>query len=144
MKSFAPLIIAAVVIVLGVSGIIVYMMSQDNQSAGNNSSAGSSEKADQNGESVDASNAEMTDTVSIKSFEFGPKAIEVKVGTTVTWTNEDGVQHNVVTEDGAPEEIKGKLLNKGETFTYTFKKAGTYNYFCAPHPYMKGTVVVTE
>jgi plastocyanin len=35
-----------------------------------------------------------------------------------------------------------ELLAKGESYSFTFKKAGTYTYHCTPHPYMKGTVVV--
>ena len=146
MKSFAPFIIAAVVIVLGVGGVVAYTMSQDGQKSDMNmsSNSSSSEKADQGDAPVDVSNAEMTDKVTIKGFEFGPQAIEVKVGTTVTWTNEDSVEHNVETYEGAPEEIKGKLLKQGESYSYTFEKAGTYNYFCNPHPNMMGAVVVTE
>ena len=144
MKSFAPLIIAAVVIILGVGGVVAYTMSQDDESSDMNMSStdSSSESADTEG--VDTSNAEMANEVTIKGFEYGPEAVEVKVGTTVTWTNEDGVEHNVQTLDGAPEMFKGKLLKQGESYSYTFEKAGTYNYQCNPHPDMRGAVVVTE
>lgn len=90
------------------------------------------------------SKAVATDTVEIKEFAYSPSAITVKAGTTVTWTNRDTARHNVETVGDAPEAIDGKLLGQGETFSYTFDKAGTYNYICGPHPYMKGTVTVTE
>jgi amicyanin len=83
-------------------------------------------------------------SVEIKDYMYAPKAITVKVGTTVTWTNQDGVKHTVTTDNDAPAKIDSELFGKGETFSYTFEKAGTYNYYCQPHPYMKGSVTVTE
>lgn len=80
--------------------------------------------------------------VAIKDFKYSPATITVKKGTKVTWTNEDTIKHNVA-RDGA-EGPKGALLGKGESFSFTFDKAGTYAYHCDPHPNMKATVVVTE
>jgi plastocyanin len=47
--------------------------------------------------------------------------------------------HTVVNDD---RTIKSKTLDTGEGFTYTFTKAGTYNYFCSIHPRMTAKVVV--
>ncbi len=82
--------------------------------------------------------------VSIQDYNFGPKDIKVKVGTTVTWTNQDSVHHTVTADNASADAPKSELFGKGETYSFTFKKAGTYSYHCEPHPYMKGTVTVTE
>jgi plastocyanin len=79
-----------------------------------------------------------TAEVKIDNFIFGPETLTVPVGTTVTWTNRDDIPHSVVSTD---KVFKSKLLDKNETFSYTFAKAGTYPYFCSIHPKMTGKVV---
>jgi amicyanin len=81
-------------------------------------------------------------TVTIKNFAFSPDTLNVKVGTTVTFVQEDSVPHNA-TGSGAAGVIKSPTLTKGQTYTVTFTKAGTYPYICTIHPYMHGTVVVS-
>ena len=46
--------------------------------------------------------------------------------------------------DVQPDVFAGPLLAKGERYSFTFTKVGSYPYHCAPHPYMQGAVVVTE
>ena len=77
--------------------------------------------------------------VKIDNFVFGPQAITVPVGTTVTWTNSDDIPHTAVSTDGV---FKSKVLDTDEKFSYTFTKAGTYSYYCSVHPKMTGQVVV--
>jgi len=77
--------------------------------------------------------------VSIDNFSFGPQAITVPVGATVTWTNRDDIPHTVVSTDGV---FKSKVRDTDEKFSYTFTKVGTYPYFCSVHPKMTGKVVV--
>ena len=77
--------------------------------------------------------------VKIDNFSFGPSALTVAVGTTVTWTNRDDIPHTVVSTD---KLFKSKTLDTDEKFSFTFDKAGTYPYFCSIHPKMTGTVVV--
>lgn len=89
--------------------------------------------------------------VQIIGNSYYPKVVEVPVGTTVTWSNEDvftylagefsGV-HNVAVTSG-PEPFASTLLAHAETFSHTFTKEGQYDYICTPHPYMKGRVIVT-
>ncbi len=85
-----------------------------------------------------------TDTVKISDFAFQPKTITVKKGTTVTWKNDDVAKHDVKPDNESADFMGSKLLSKGESYSWTFNTAGTYNYHCTPHPYMKATVVVTE
>jgi amicyanin len=88
--------------------------------------------------------AVATDKVGIENYTFTPQVIKVKVGTTVTWTNKDSVQHDVIADEASEDAPNGPLLKKDESYDFTFKKAGTYTYHCGPHPYMKGTVIVEE
>ncbi|MHB8088165.1 MAG: cupredoxin domain-containing protein [Anaerolineaceae bacterium] len=77
--------------------------------------------------------------VEIEDFAYLSAAITIKVGTTVTWTNKDSVRHTVSSDTGL---FESGLFGKGESFSHTFTEAGTFTYHCAPHPYMKGTVIV--
>ena len=77
--------------------------------------------------------------VKIDNFVFGPQAITVPVGTTVTWTNSDDIPHTAVSTDGV---FKSKVMDTDEKFSYTFTKAGMYSYYCSIHPKMTGQVVV--
>jgi amicyanin len=77
--------------------------------------------------------------VKIDNFSFGPTELKVAVGTTVTWTNRDDIPHTVVSND---KVFKSKVLDSDEKFSFTFTKAGTYEYFCSIHPHMTGRVVV--
>jgi plastocyanin len=92
------------------------------------------------GGSAPASGAvEHTDHVSIKNLAFAPLTITIVAGATVTWTNEDGIQHDVF----APTVgLKSPVLNQNDGYTHTFAKPGTYHYICSIHPFMHGTVVV--
>jgi plastocyanin len=76
------------------------------------------------------------------SNSFSPNPVEVNVGETVTWINDDSGRHTVTSKDGI---FDSGILGKGQSFSFTFDKAGEYPYFCEPHPNMVGTVVaVTE
>ncbi|HEX3611705.1 MAG TPA: cupredoxin family copper-binding protein [Sporichthyaceae bacterium] len=79
-------------------------------------------------------------TVTIAKYMFGPDTLTVPVGTTVTWTNQDGDPHTVVAKDGS---FRSAALTKGATFQHKFDKAGSYQYLCSIHPFMLATVVVT-
>ena len=81
-------------------------------------------------------------TIAMKDFKFDPKNATVKVGQTVTWTNEDSAPHNAVDEKGGA--FKSELFNKGETYEFTAEKAGKIDYVCTIHPGMEGTLTVTE
>jgi amicyanin len=78
--------------------------------------------------------------VTIQNFAFQPASIQVKVGTTVTWTNQDTAAHTVTFRNGMGASA---LLRQGQSFSDTFTSSGTYAYYCAVHPYMTGQVAVT-
>jgi plastocyanin len=71
---------------------------------------------------------------------FAPSTLEIQVGDTVTWTNDDDTEHTVTASDGL---FDSGQLAEGGTFAFTFDTAGEYSYFCAIHPEMQGRVVVS-
>jgi plastocyanin len=72
----------------------------------------------------------MEAAVTITNFQFDPKELHVKVGTTVTWTNKEGA-HTVASDDG--KTFESPTLSAGQTFSHQFKKAGRYPYYCTFH-----------
>jgi amicyanin len=91
--------------------------------------------------SVAAQQKPQNAEVKIDNFSFGPAALTVSAGSTVTWTNRDDIPHTVVSTDD-PKAFKSKVLDTDEKFSFTFTKAGTYSYFCSVHPKMTGKVIV--
>lgn len=81
-------------------------------------------------------------TVSIAGMAFAPSSLTVKVGTKVTWTNNDGYTHTVTSNDGTSFD-SGNLAS-GASFSYTTTKTGTFDYHCNIHSGMAGTLIVTQ
>jgi len=78
-------------------------------------------------------------SIKINGFKFDPADTTIKVGTTVTWTNQDASAHTVTADDGS---WSSDSLNQGATYSRTFDQAGNYSYQCSIHPSMVGTIVV--
>jgi len=92
-----------------------------------------------------------SESVSIKTAnganEFHPQFIPIKVGDTVTWSNDDrtliqtgNTRHSATADDGSFDSGR---LKQGESFSFTFTKAGTFPYHCVVHAGMTGAVIVT-
>ena len=77
----------------------------------------------------------------MKNINYLRSKLEVMVGTTVEWTNHDPLPHSVTAVD---RSFNSGLIQPGKTYRHTFARAGTFNFFCMPHPFMKGTIVVRE
>jgi plastocyanin len=93
---------------------------------------------DDGSDATPAADAAAT-SVTIADFTFAPQTLTVPSGTTVTWTNADGVGHSILGDSFSSETFDG-----GATFSYTFDTPGEYTYACGLHPAMTGTIVVTE
>jgi plastocyanin len=78
--------------------------------------------------------------IKMQNIAFDPKAVTVKVGQKITWTNDDSTDHNVTADSGA--DFKSDNFGKGATFEFTPDKAGTIAYECTLHPGMKATITV--
>lgn len=115
---------------------------------------GSSDPADDAGGN---SREAATTQAEITAFRYQPNPLEIELGTTVTWTNNDDIDHTVTSgkqegdsvpgvSEGSPAEpdgaFRGVLSSKGTTFEFTFTEAGEFPYFCEIHAGMTGIVIV--
>jgi plastocyanin len=80
-------------------------------------------------------------SVQIDSFSFHPRELEISVGTTVTWKNDDDVPHTA-TSKGREPLFDSAALDTDDKFSFTFSKPGRYTYYCKVHPHMTGVVIV--
>lgn len=86
-------------------------------------------------------------TVSVDETGFSPKAITVKAGTKVSFVNNGQAPHWPAsalhpTHQVLPGFDALRGLATGETYSYTFEKAGSWNYHDHLNPQFFGTVVV--
>jgi len=78
---------------------------------------------------------------------FTPSSLEINLGDTVSWSNDDTAAHTVTSgsaADGPSGVFDSGLFMAGNTFEFTFDKTGTYPYFCIVHPWMTGKIIVNE
>ena len=79
--------------------------------------------------------------VSIANYAFRPARLVVSPGTRIIWTNKDGDPHTVTSTKGL---WASDALDTDNQFVRVFKKAGTFPYYCAIHPFMHGTIIVKK
>lgn len=86
-----------------------------------------------------------SERITIQTFQFRPDVLEVAVGTEVTWTNQDDIEHTATSgTPGSPDgTFDGELDGPGARFTFTFEDAGVFAYFCDVHQGMRGEIRVT-
>jgi LPXTG-motif cell wall-anchored protein len=97
------------------------------------------ERAEQPAQSKPKAIAAASGSVTIADFNFSPASITINVGDTVTWNNNGPTPHSAIANDGS---FDTGILRKGQSGSHTFNQAGSFSYYCNPHPYMKATVVV--
>jgi plastocyanin len=81
---------------------------------------------------------------------YDPDPVEISVGDTVTWTNDDSTPHTITSGSNGQPDGKfdsspnmNPLMAPGDTFEHIFTEAGEYPYYCALHPNLVGTVSVS-
>ena len=79
-------------------------------------------------------------TVTIRDLQFDPRRVEVAVGGSVIWVNDDETEHLLVST--TPNVIQSPLIGKAGSYTRSFSTPGEYRYYCNIHNSMKGEVVV--
>lgn len=80
--------------------------------------------------------------IRVKKYAFEPQTLSTKTGTMVTWVNEDpGTVHTITSETSL---FSSGNIHSTESFSFTFSKPGSYKYFCAIHPWMNGSVMVSD
>src|ERR671922_1428162 len=93
---------------------------------------------------------DITEGASTKTTNaYSPNPVEINVGDTVIWTNQDATAHSATSgKDATPTGLfgdpsaSGSVLVRGKSQSFTFTEAGEYPYYCFLHPNMVGTVVV--
>lgn len=83
--------------------------------------------------------AAVTKTVKIYGSSFSPKSLTITAGDTVRWVNKDNDNHQVYAYNGS---FVSAILKPNQSFSFTFKAAGTYTYKDELHPKIRGTIVV--
>jgi len=76
-----------------------------------------------------------TYTISIINFAFSPANLDINIGDTIVWTNNDGAPHQII-----GDSLNSPIMSKGQTFSQTFNKSGAFSYHCSIHPSMKGVI----
>jgi plastocyanin len=123
----------------GVEASTSFTVKASRGSSGSASSGGGSSGSASSGSGGGGAHKGPGSKVTIRDFSFTPKVIQVKPGTTVTWTNEGQTEHTV--------KGKGfftrKALGHGDKYSFRFSKPGVYAYLCTLHPtLMHGSVLV--
>ncbi|CAN5719937.1 hypothetical protein BH23GEM10_BH23GEM10_08200 [soil metagenome] len=77
----------------------------------------------------------------MRNLAYQPARIEVPAGTTIIWQNNDQVEHSVTATDRSWDS---GVIRPGETWQRTFTEPGTHAFFCTPHPFMTGVIVVRQ
>lgn len=135
-----PILAAIAVIVVAIAGVAVYMVLSNtappNSSACTTSSGG--------GSTVQVSIYKGSgDSTNPPGYSPDTITLVIGVNNTVTWTNNDSVHHTVTTTNApAGGSFNSGNMNAGVSCSHTFTVAGTYDYDCAYHSWMTGTVIV--
>ena len=138
-RTMLPLAIAALLAaaaLLSMAAMATYAMTRGDWGSGNWGMMGNGHMRQMMGGGTNTSNATpsvgtKTATVEMRNFAFSPGNLQVPVGATVTFTNDDDVPHTATARDGSWDT---GLLNKGESKSITFDKPGDYEYYCKVHP----------
>jgi plastocyanin len=78
----------------------------------------------------------------LTNWHYDPAEVTVPAGSPVVWVNRGKEEHTVTSDPNSPEKFDSGYKKRGATWQRVFSRPGRFGYFCAPHPWMKGTVVV--
>jgi plastocyanin len=142
MKRLLLVLLACVVL-----GLVVAGCGDDDDDSGNGGGGGNTEQPDTGGGGGSGGGGGGAQ-VGMQNIQFDPADATIKAGETVTWTNNEGVPHDVDKTSGpGPQFSSGPEggMMEGDTFKHTFDRPGTYKYVCRVHaPGMAGAIEVTE
>jgi plastocyanin len=80
------------------------------------------------------------EAVTIADYTYEPADLTVPVGTRVTFTNEDSTPHTATSKQQGT--FDSGSIDTGKSGTIRLEQAGSFAYYCAFHPFMKGTITV--
>ena len=86
----------------------------------------------------------MTHTILIENFNYIPESLAINAGDEVIWENRDAHAHTATREDDPAfdERVAAGSTSAPVAFEQPSGEEG-YSYFCKPHPFMTGKIVVT-
>jgi plastocyanin len=76
--------------------------------------------------------------VAIDGTQYVPATVTVRRGQRVAWLNQDPFPHTVT----VPGVFDSGSIAAGAKWTFTPRRAGSYDYICTFHPNMHGRLVV--
>ncbi|HEV3412092.1 MAG TPA: cupredoxin domain-containing protein [Puia sp.] len=79
--------------------------------------------------------------VYMKNSVFSNTNLQIAMGTTVTWINDDTAVHTVTADNGS---FDSGNINPGGSFNWTFSSVGTFAYHSKLQTGMTGIVVVAS
>ena len=80
--------------------------------------------------------------IALRNFSFGPDSVRIAVGTTVTWANCEASNVDPHTSTARAGEWKSGYLAPGAIYSRSFNSVGRFEYYCEPHPFMHGVIIV--
>jgi plastocyanin len=95
-----------------------------------------------NNKSTNPPTQQPSHLVTISSFTYSPSTIDVAVGDTVTWRNNDSAPHTVTSDTGT--ELQSPSIPNGGTYQHIFATAGSFSYHCAIHSTMPHASVAVQ
>jgi len=89
-----------------------------------------------------------SDTIIITKDTFSPDTLTVKVGSEIRWQNgdssEDQTRYNPTHRIRIANIKDSQLLSPGQSWSWTFRNAGVFDYSDMIHTSMHGTITVVE
>jgi plastocyanin len=80
--------------------------------------------------------------IALRNYTYGPDSINIAAGTTVTWANCEPANIDPHTATARAGEWQSGYLAPGAIYSRQFNAAGRFEYFCEPHPFMHGVIIV--
>lgn len=80
--------------------------------------------------------------IAISQISFQTQELVIAPGTTVRWVNNDPIEHTATSRDELWDS--GMIAADGGTYERTFDEVGRFEFFCTPHPFMDGVIIVRE
>ena len=139
-STLLTIIVIAILIVGGAAALTHKSNKATNTTQPTSSST--QNKSNTSSTSSNSNQTAATGNIDIKNMMFTPSQISVAKGGTVTWTNNDSTAHTVTDDLSNVGGPASGNIQPGSTYSYTFDKAGSYQYHCSIHPSMRGTIVV--
>lgn len=93
-------------------------------------------------EAIAPPQALMTQTVTVRDFEFVPATVTIPRGTSIVWNFQGPAPHTSTADPSSPVQWDSGTMQAGGSYRMTFNTPGTFPYHCTIHPNMRGTIIV--